>query len=69
MPTHKDVNGRSGDLPKISAPNLSIDLYNSNGDLIRRKFYNGNGNMIKDIDFWHGNPDAHTFHMNIGGVD
>ncbi|MDF9825520.1 hypothetical protein M2475_001967 [Breznakia sp. PF5-3] len=61
MSNHKNVNGRSGDLPKTSTPNSSQDLY-VNGELWQRRFYDSNGNMIKDIDFLHGNGSGtHTF--------
>jgi len=49
---HTNLNGRSGDLPKTSAPNSSMDLY-VNGNLWQRRFYDAAGNMIKDIDFYH----------------
>ena len=61
MNNHKDVNGRSGDLPKTSTPNSSQDLY-VDGELYQRRFYDGDGNMIKDIDFTHGGlPGIHQF--------
>jgi len=60
MPTHKDINGRSGDLPTSSTPNSSKDLY-VDGKLWQRRYYDANGNVIKDIDFWHTNPHSHTF--------
>ena len=63
MSTHKDVYRRSGEFPKTSTPNSSQDLYNKGtGELLQRRFYDSNGNMIKDIDFLHGDGSGvHTF--------
>ena len=60
MPTHKDINGRSGDLPSTSTPNSSQDLY-VNGELWQRRFYDNDGNMIKDIDFIYNDKYPHPF--------
>jgi len=56
-----------------STPNSRQDLY-VDGELWQRRYYDGNGNMIKDIDFIHNNSGEmqHTFpheHYwnNIGG--
>ena len=57
---HTDVHGRSGDLPPTAAPNSSQDLF-VNGKLWQRRFFGSDGRMIMDIDFYHNNPDAHTF--------
>ena len=47
-------------LPVKDKPNSSIEQYDDNGKLIRRRYYDENGNAYKDIDYTdHGRPDKH----------
>jgi len=47
-------------LPVKSTPNSSIDLVDDAGNVVRRRYFDGNGNVIKDVDFTnHGNPKFH----------
>lgn len=49
------------DLPIQVKGVRSIDLINTEGELIRRRFYDSNGLAIKDIDFHnHGNSKIHS---------
>jgi hypothetical protein len=43
-------------------PNTSVKEYDSSGVLIRRRFYDGNGRAVKNIDFLphHGHPVPHA---------
>jgi uncharacterized protein RhaS with RHS repeats len=48
------VTGKMGSLDKKGEPNSSTELYNKNGKLIQRRYYDKNGNVEFDIDFSHG---------------
>ena len=58
---HQTKTGRVGELPIKGEPNSSIDLKNSNGDLLQRRFFGKDGRVEMDIDFRHG--DAHGNHQ------
>jgi len=53
------------ELPTIGHPNNSAVRRNSNGNIIQRRFYDGTGRAIKNIDFDHdhgaGMPHAHDW--------
>lgn len=51
-----------GILPANSGPNTSKDEKDQNGNVIRRRFFDGNGKAIKNIDFepHHGHPVPHA---------
>lgn len=50
----------SENLPKNGTPNSTSDLKSANGQLKQRRWYDGKGNAIKDIDYTdHNNPKAH----------
>lgn len=56
-----------------SDPNSSEDLYNQNGELIQRRYYDENGYAEFDIDFKHDNshnnhefPHKHTWDWKNG---
>ncbi|WP_227055622.1 hypothetical protein [[Clostridium] hylemonae] len=57
---HKTKTGRSGDLKTKGEPNSSEDLYNENGELLQRRYYDKNGNVEYDIDYKHDN--SHNNH-------
>ncbi|MDF9825384.1 hypothetical protein M2475_001839 [Breznakia sp. PF5-3] len=58
MNNHTDKYGDSHDnLDTKGEPNSSTDLYDKNTkELLQRRFYDENGNVIKDIDFKHNDP-------------
>ncbi len=49
-------------LPVQWNPNTSISEYDRNGNIIRRRFYGGDGKAIKNIDYkpHHGHPVPHA---------
>lgn len=53
------------ELPPMGNPNSSIVRRDSRGAIIQRRFYDGNGRAIKNIDFDHdhgaGKPHAHDW--------
>ncbi len=55
---HAVVTGSS--LPTTGEPNSSKDLYNEEGSLKQRRYYDKNGNADLDIDYQHGGT-GHTF--------
>lgn len=57
LDNHTVINGK---LPTTGDANSSMDYVDDAGDLIRRRFFDENGNVIKDVDFTdHGNPKLH----------
>ncbi len=46
--------GKMGSLNKKGEANSSTELYNDKGELIQRRYYDGNGDVEYDIDFSHG---------------
>jgi len=41
-------------------PNSSVDIINSNGEVVTRRWFGPNGNQVRDVDFGnHGNPKMH----------
>lgn len=47
-------------LPIKDKPNSIIEQYDDDGKLIRRRYYDENGNAYQDIDYTdHGRPDRH----------
>lgn len=49
-------------LPTTGKPNSSVDLYNENGTLMQRRYYDENGRAVEDIDYEHSNGDnSHVF--------
>ena len=41
-------------------PNSSVDILDSNGDVVTRRWYDSNGNAYRDVDMTnHGNPTTH----------
>lgn len=57
--------GRNGSLPRTGEPNSSTDLYNEQGELTQRRFYDESGKASLDVDFKHGGnepfPHTHTW--------
>lgn len=54
--TVEKVIGRSGDLPARAAkPNSRWDLYTYEGDLIQSRWFDENGNAIRNRDYKHQN--------------
>jgi len=54
---HSSVKGNPG---YNSTPNSSVDIMDSDGNLITRRWYNSNGKAVRDVDFTnHGNPKNH----------
>ena len=51
---NKKVKGRTGNLSTEGEANSSTELYNENGKLIQRRYYDKNGKVEFDIDFSHG---------------
>ena len=57
LKNHSVVKGNK--LPTVSKPNSSMDIVDD-GNVIRRRFFDKNGNVTKDVDFTnHGNPKLH----------
>ena len=56
---------RSGELPATGMPNSSAVRRDKKGNVIQRRFYDGTGNAIVDIDYNHdhgaGVPHAHDW--------
>ena len=64
MDKHSDKYGDVHDnLDVHGDANSSQDLYDKDtGELLQRRYYDENGNAIKDIDFKHNDPNGtHTF--------
>jgi len=41
-------------------PNSSVDILDSDGNILTRRWYGPDGNQIRDVDFTnHGNPKTH----------
>ena len=41
-------------------PNSSVDITNENGDILTRRWYDANGDQVRDLDMTnHGNPARH----------
>jgi RHS repeat-associated protein len=54
--------GRVGSLSTKGEANSVTELYDNNGKLLQKRYYDSNGKVYKDIDFSHGNSDGtHTF--------
>ena len=51
---NKKVKGKTGSLSTEGEANSSTELYNENGKLIQRRYYDKNGKVEFDIDFSHG---------------
>lgn len=51
-----------GILPTNADPNTSKVEYDSSGNVIRRRYFDGNGRAIKNIDYQphHGHPVPHA---------
>ena len=49
-------------LPVVGSPNTSMAERDKKGKVIRRRFYGGDGNAIKNIDYeaHHGHPAPHA---------
>jgi hypothetical protein len=55
-------------LPSVGSPNTSAVERDKNGKVTRRRFYDGKGKAIKNIDYDHdhgaGKPHAHDWDWN-----
>ncbi|MFS7002263.1 T7SS effector LXG polymorphic toxin [Carnobacterium maltaromaticum] len=55
---HKKTTTREAGL--YGDPDSSVDIYDKNGNLVRRRWYDSNGRAIRDLDYTnHGNPKLH----------
>ncbi|WP_413536998.1 T7SS effector LXG polymorphic toxin [Carnobacterium divergens] len=55
---HKKVNEKDAEI--TGDPDSSVDIYNNNGDLVRRRWFDSDGRAIRDIDYTnHGHPKNH----------
>ena len=56
---------RSGDLPTTGSPNSSRDRRDKKGNIVQRRYYDGAGNAILNIDYDHdhgaGKPHGHDW--------
>jgi hypothetical protein len=50
-------------LPAVGSPNTSVVERDDKGQVIRRRFYGGDGKAVKNIDYDHGagKPHAHDW--------
>lgn len=60
-------------LPIKHTPNTKIEQHDDKGNLIRIRYYDGNGNAYKDVDYTdHGRPETHkiphTHIIEIGDI-
>ena len=44
---------RSGELPTLAAPNTSRERRDADGNVIQRRYYDGNGRAVINIDYDH----------------
>lgn len=56
---------RTGELPSIGNPNSSSERRDAKGNIIQRRFYDGDGKAVVNIDYDHdhgaGKPHAHDW--------